>query len=201
MNYCIICGKPVRSGANVCSSSCALKPIPKAETDKKEDKKEDNKEDDKEEESKASVVKAKTVPSLVSSLQNMLYLETVKEESKVILVKHRWMKNRNLVSNNTVLSFGSDGIAKVNGLGYMMNDIEAIMKRHPGQITIVQDEKPVVIENIDEPVLQERKPIEDVVEAKFLSSTEVEVIEEEKVVEAPRKKRQPMAKPRVEEED
>lgn len=96
----------------------------------------------------------------------------------MILIQHKWMKNRNLLSNRTVLSFDDQGIARVKKIGYAMEDIEAIIKRFPGQISIVNEIK-------SEPVV------------------EVKIKAEEKPVIAPpqdvKKKKQPVVKQKTEE--
>jgi hypothetical protein len=80
------------------------------------------------------------------------------------------MKNRNLVSNRTVLSFDDCGIAKMARLGSVLEDIGALMKRFPGQMTICRDEekvekveeKPVVVEERVEEVKVEEVKVEEV---------------------------------------
>jgi hypothetical protein len=154
---CIICGKPTRPGTDICSSTCALQKTPELS-------KEDNEEPENDK-------RSRTVLSLTRSLEEVTMLNNTKlQEVPVVQVKHRWMKNRNLVSNRTVLSFDDCGIAKMARLGSVLEDIGALMKRFPGQMTICRDEekvekveeKPVVVEERVEEVKVEEVKVEEV---------------------------------------
>jgi len=56
----------------------------------------------------------------------------------MILVQHRTMTNRNLISNITTLSFNEKGIAEVQDRGSAREDIAAFMRGHPGQISFIE---------------------------------------------------------------
>jgi hypothetical protein len=80
----------------------------------------------------------------------------VLQEVPVLILKHSRLRNRNVVVNNTVFSFGPDGIAKVKNLAGAPEAVTALLKRY-SQISWVNDpsktEEPVVVVTPIEPVV------------------------------------------------
>jgi hypothetical protein len=62
------------------------------------------------------------------------------KDMPMITLKHRWMRNRNLVAGNTVVSFNQDGIAKVRDVGNARLDVDKLVQHFGGLISIVGDE-------------------------------------------------------------
>ena len=110
---CLVCGKLTREGVDICSTTCALQPTPRPT---EEDVKKQNEDDEEDEISEKKVIPRKAVQgrpisSLVTSLQDVMMLSSVKQEYPMIRIQHAKMKNRNFVCNRTVLSFNDKGIA------------------------------------------------------------------------------------------
>lgn len=58
----------------------------------------------------------------------------------MIILKHRWMKNRNLVAGVTTVSFNHEGIAKVRDVGNARLDVEQLLRQYPGLIEVVGEQ-------------------------------------------------------------
>lgn len=63
------------------------------------------------------------------------------KEVPMILLKHRWMKNRNLVAGTTTVSFNNEGIAKVKDEGNARLDVQQLLKRFSGLLEVVKVEE------------------------------------------------------------
>ena len=66
------------------------------------------------------------------------------ENFPMIQVKHRWMKGRSVVANNTIIAFGMDGIARVKNAGNALADVEVYIRSARGLAEIVSVEDQVV---------------------------------------------------------
>lgn len=63
------------------------------------------------------------------------------KEVPMILLKHRWMKNRNLVAGTTTVSFNNEGIAKVKDEGNARLDVQQLLRRFSGLLDVVEAEE------------------------------------------------------------
>lgn len=85
----------------------------------------------------------------------------------MILVKHRWLKNRNIVAGSVVISFDTDGVAKVPDVGGNRNAVEIYCRFSKGLAKIVEpakeevQEAPVVGEKVEK---KAEKPAEKPIE-------------------------------------
>lgn len=185
---CIICDKPVTPGANICSTACAVQFSSKIKNKDASGNEVD------------SPKKNGTVSSLSLSIQKMASMGSVPfQEIKMIKVKHRWMKNRNLVSNNTVLSFDKEGIALIKDLGNAIEDIKVIIRKYPGQMELISSEEVVesqFVEKMKNEIIPKKKeeikditgkivskPVDTVVKEKIISKPIIENEKKKEVVE------------------
>ena len=69
-------------------------------------------------------------------------------------LKHRWMRNRNLVAGVTTVSFNDKGEALVSEIGNARLDCEQLCRQYPGLIEFVEPaiEEPVAAPVVEEPV-------------------------------------------------
>jgi hypothetical protein len=81
----------------------------------------------------------------------------------MIVVKHRWMKNRNQSFGVTILSFNDEGIARVADVGNARLDVEGYVQHSKGLAKIVPPAVEVL--TVPEPLPPvekvEEKPVED----------------------------------------
>jgi lipoate-protein ligase A len=74
-----------------------------------------------------------------------------KPEVPVFYVKHRWMKNRNLVHGSLVLSFNTEGLAPVKDVGKNREMAETACKWSKGlmKIMLEEDQNPPPVDTGD----------------------------------------------------
>ena len=135
MNTCSVCEKQIPEGATECSTQCMLRASSKS----------------KQVAHKAS---SKFGQSMTSMLSPKAALMT-KPSFPKILVKHRSFKNKNYSCGNVLLSFGPDGIAKVDDAGNNRIDIENAIKYTNGAMKIVGGEAAPVVK--EAPIVEETK--------------------------------------------
>ena len=63
------------------------------------------------------------------------------EAMPMILIEHRWMKNRNVVVGSTVIAFDGQGIAKIRDAGNARYDCETYIRSARGLAKIVDPQK------------------------------------------------------------
>jgi hypothetical protein len=66
------------------------------------------------------------------------------ENPPMIQVKHRWLKGRSVVANNTIIAFGMDGVARVPNAGNALTDVETYIRSARGLAEIISVEDHVV---------------------------------------------------------
>lgn len=103
--------------------------------------------------------KGKSLTSVLDAIQRKSKEDVIRLSNKVsnLILKHRWMKGRNLVVNNTVVSFNDNGFAYVPNLGNALLDCQVLVRRSGGLIEFYspnENKEPLK----DQPV--EEKPVE-----------------------------------------
>lgn len=167
MAKCSVCEKPVPAGVSLCSTKCMVEAGVKAQ-------------------GRISDARQKFFAAMNKMLEPQQPSERRSEES-MIKLKHRWLRNRNLVSGSVILSFNGEGIALVPDVGNSRLDVDACIRSSRGLIEYVVDEpaaKPV----IGVPKPEPKKPVKvDIPEEKVevRRGPEPKVHEEEDVVIEP----------------
>jgi hypothetical protein len=124
---CIVCEKPVAGSSNVCSASCLLRAGPLG--------------------GKGGKKKGKAAVGLLNDVisKSLEGRPDPWRSVPMIVVKHRWMKDRNHVCGTTVLSFDTEGIARVKDAGNARSDVE-IYVRHSKGLAEIGDPAPAAPE-------------------------------------------------------
>ena len=116
----------------------------------------------------------------------------------MIGIKHRWMKNRNLVHGNVTFSLNGDGVAFVEDRGRMQEVVASLIANSKNLITMLEDKvpEPVVVEKKPEPPKKVKVPVKAA--APVVATVKSEVVEvmtsvkepvvQEKTTNQPRKK-------------
>jgi len=63
------------------------------------------------------------------------------KEMPMITLKHRWMRNRNLVVGVTVFPFNDEGVAKIPNIANSSLDAAALIKRSNGLVSYLEESK------------------------------------------------------------
>lgn len=143
MNECSVCSKPVPQSATECSLSCSLEASQRGQKE---------------------ITQARS--SFTQSMQKMMSNTDKPEdvtETPMFYIKHRWMKNRNLVCNSLILSFNSNGIASIKDVNRNRYDADTAVKFSKGLMELAEnledfdpkEEKPIV-----ETAVREEKSID-----------------------------------------
>lgn len=112
---CAICDKPIPDGATHCSAKCLG-----------------------EERIKGMDQISKARSSFVESMSKMLKMEVEPSkipESPMIVLQHRWKRNRTDVVGTTVVAFNGIGEARVPFVGHVMADVEALVRASRGLVS------------------------------------------------------------------
>ena len=186
---CIVCEKPVAGSSNVCSSSCLMRAGPAGGKKGKAKRK-----------SPAGIINDLVLASL--EVRSNLW-----KDVPMIIIKHRWMKNRNKSFGTTNFSFDSDGIARVLDVGNARLDVEGYVRFSKGLAKVVVLTPP---EPVSEPApVRRRRPVppKKAPQPQKVDTPKIEVVEEapkeekapepepQKVEEEPKKKDTPKRKP------
>jgi hypothetical protein len=117
MNKCSVCEKVISEPATECSTKCVLEASQRGQQ---------------------AVTKARS--SFSQAFQKMFIPDTGRlpelPEVPMFYVKHRWMKNRNLVHGSLILSFNDKGYAAVQNLGNNRVEAESVVKWSRGLMQI-----------------------------------------------------------------
>ena len=81
------------------------------------------------------------------------------EGMPMMTLKHQWMRNRNLVAGNTVVSLNDEGVAKVTEIGNARLDCEQLCRKYKGILTFVEPEASKVTEPEPEPEAPKTKSV------------------------------------------
>jgi hypothetical protein len=57
----------------------------------------------------------------------------------MIVIKHRWMKNRNVTMGSTIISFNHEGIARIPHVGNAIVNVDIYVKNSKGLAEFVED--------------------------------------------------------------
>lgn len=85
----------------------------------------------------------------------------------MLLVKHRWMKNRNVLSGSLVITFNDQGVAKVPDVGNNRDHVDRFVRNSKGLVSWVEERKPEVVEPPKAKVEPKAKVVEAKVEEKI----------------------------------
>lgn len=140
MAICAVCEKQIPDEATHCSASC----LSQARLD-----------------GFAKISKARH--SFDESVTKMLKMEN--EPSKppelaMVIVKHRWKRNRSEVVGDTVFSFNELGEARVPFMGHVLVDVEALVKASHGLVEY-KIEQPVVAP-VEAPEVKAQAPVVEI---------------------------------------
>lgn len=108
------------------------------------------------------------------------------KDMPMITLKHRWMRNRNLVAGVTTFSFDGEGIAKVRDVGNARLDVEQLVKHSKGLVTVVDTEAPKAAEPAAKAPVVPDPPAEPPKKAEAPEPT-VEVVEDEEPTKVDKK--------------
>ena len=193
MSKCSVCDKPVADGASECSMSCLMQAQQKGQ---------------------GQVSKARQ--GFNSSINKMMEPKEARPQQEVsmIKVKHRSMRNRNVVADSVVLSYDHEGIAFVPFMGNNKDIVEFYVRQSKGLAEIVNEEEqkpapssviiPPTTKKVDDTVKVESTPpapknFDDTAKVESVpqkeESKKLEVIKKE--VAEPVEKDQPETKTRI----
>lgn len=79
------------------------------------------------------------------------------EETPMITLKHRWMKNRNMVVGTTVFPFNDEGVAKIPNVANSSLDAAALVRQSHGLVAFVEEAEKEPVK-APEPVPEAPKP-------------------------------------------
>lgn len=181
---CMICGKPTASKVTVCSEACAKaakqtgrkKIVTLEEMEGQAVAKDLTKN-----EGKKGAAKGKSFSEVQHKLEQAKSIGNVASPIKYYTIQHKNFRNRVLTSNNTVMAFNDQGIAKVQDMGNAIIDIQSMISAFPGRLWIVEDEAPVVQKKAIgtpkpevkvEPIIDKTENIEDLKESEDPESDE-----------------------------
>jgi hypothetical protein len=109
-------------------------------------------------------------------------------EVSMICVKHRWMRNRNLVQGTVIFSFNENGVARIPDQGNNRRTVEFIVAGSRGLMSVMEEAAPVVSEAPPTITVIEDKPkVKPKIEEEVVTSA-APAEEEEKPTKAPPKK-------------
>jgi hypothetical protein len=78
----------------------------------------------------------------------------------MIVVKHRWMKNRNVTIGSTIISFNNEGLAHVRHVGNAIINVEIYVRNSKGLAEIVEDpRKPAPVPKVSTPIVSTPAPV------------------------------------------
>lgn len=124
MNECSVCGKQIPEPATECSIRC-LQEVGQ--------------------QSMAGISKARS--AFTQAFQKMMTPDAGRlpklPEVPMICVKHRWMKNRNLVQGTVIFSFDKEGMARIPDQGDNRRTVDFIVAGSRGLMRLWEKEKTV----------------------------------------------------------
>ena len=161
-NKCSICDKAISSDATECSYAHTLEALQKTRRETNE---------------RRSSKQINPNSMFEQSLARPLSLSRTKKEMPMLIIKHRWLKNKNEVVGSTVMSFNKEGVAKIEDIGNAKIDVGIYIDNSRGlaEFVEVKDGSLIITEGV--PVSIQLPPTEETVEIPKVEEVVTEIVE------------------------